>query len=219
MTTFPIRVLVVDDHLVVRRGLATLLLAFTDLLLVGEAQSGAEALELCAAVHPDVILMDLMMAELDGAETTRAIREHYPAIQVLGLITFDEYPLVQRALAAGARGILPKSINTDELAANIRRVHTGCPSWAPKSIEEVLRAVPIPARAAPTYCEEMTEREREVLALMTHGLTNGQIAEQLIISRATAKAHVSGILGKLGVTTRTEAVALAVQSHLTSAAV
>jgi NarL family two-component system response regulator LiaR len=219
MTACPIRVLVVDDHLVVRRGLATLLLAFTDLLLVGEAQSGAEALELCATVRPNVILMDLMMPELDGAEATRAIRERYPTIQVIALITFDEYALVQRALAAGARGILPKCITNEELATNIRRVHTGRPSLAPRSIEAIVHNTPIPTLPLPTHSEELTEREGEVLGLMIHGLTNAQIGEELIVSRATAKAHVSSILGKLGVTTRTEAVALAVQSHLTSASV
>ena len=219
MTTGPIRVLVVDDHLMVRRGLATLLLAFTDLLLVGEAQSGTEALELCATTRPDVILMDLMMPELDGAEATRTIRERYPAIQVLALITFDEYALVQRALTAGARGILPKSINNEELATNIRRVHSGCPSLAPRSIEDIVRNAPIPMLSVQTHSEELTEREREVLGLMIHGLTNAQIGAQLIVSRATAKAHVSSILSKLGAATRTEAVALAVQSHLTGATV
>lgn len=215
MTTCPIRVLIVDDHLVVRRGLATLLRSFNDMMLVGEAQNGAEALELCATAHPDVILVDLVMPEMDGAEVTFTIRKRYPDIQVIMLTSWDEYTLVQRALDAGARGILLKNMSCDELAANIRRVHTGCPSLAPRSIEEIVRAAPIPTLRL-AYSEELTEREREVLVLMTQGFTNAQIGEELIISRATAKAHVSSILSKLSVATRTEAVALAVQAHLTN---
>lgn len=214
--TSPIRVLVVDDHLLVRRGLATLLLAFTDLLLVGEAQNGVEALELCATAHPDVILMDLVMPEMNGAEAMRAIAKCYPDVQVIMLTSWDEYTLVQQALDAGARGILLKNMNCDEMASNIRRVHDRCPALAPKSIEEMVRSVPISALPLPDSREELTERERDVLALMVQGLTNAQIAEKLIVSRATAKVHVSSILSKLSVSTRTEAVALAVQSHLTN---
>lgn len=216
MRTSPIRVLVVDDHLLVRRGLATLLLAFTDLLLVGEAQNGVEALELCATAHPDVILMDLVMPEMNGAEAMRAISKCYPDIQVIMLTSWDEYTLVQQALDAGARGILLKSMNCDEMAINIRRVHDRRPALAPKSIEEIVRSVLIAALPLPVYSEELTERERDVLALMAQGLTNAQIGEKLIVSRATAKVHVSSILSKLSVSTRTEAVALAVQSHLTN---
>lgn len=216
MRTSPIRVLVVDDHLLVRRGLATLLLAFTDLLLVGEAQNGAEALELCATAHPDVILMDLMMPEMNGAEAMRAISKCYPDVQVIMLTSWDEYTLVQQALDAGARGILLKNMNCDEMAINIRRVHDRRPALAAKSIEEIVRLVPISALPLPAYSEDLTERERDVLALMAQGLTNAQIAEKLIVSRATAKVHVSSILSKLSVSTRTEAVALAVQSHLTN---
>jgi NarL family two-component system response regulator LiaR len=215
MTTGPIRVLVVDDHLVVRRGLATLLLAFSDLLLVGEAQNGAEALELCATVQPDVVLMDLLMPEMDGVEATHAIRARYPHIQVIVLTSMDEYDYVQRALVAGAEGYLLKSISADDLATAIRVALAGHPTPAPESFEDMARAVHAPEPARPEPGANLTAREHEVLGLLAHGLTNTQIGAQLNISRATVKFHVSSILSKLGVLSRTEAVALAVQHHLT----
>jgi NarL family two-component system response regulator LiaR len=197
MTIGPIRVLVVDDHLAVRRGLATLLLAFSDLLLVGEAQNGVDALELCATTRPDVVLMDLLMPDMDGVAATISIRAAYPGIQVIVLTNWDEYELVQRALAAGAGGYLLKNMSPNELVNAIRVAHP-------------VQTRPLP----PEQGALLTEREIEVLALMALGLTNPQIGEELVISRATAKAHVSNILSKLGVTTRTEAVALAVQTQL-----
>src|SRR5258706_2009208 len=217
MTTSPIRVLVVDDHLVVRRGLATLLLAFNDIVLAGEAQNGAEALELCATAQPDVVLMDLLMPEMDGVEATQAIRERYPHIQVIVLTSTDEYDLIRRALAAGAEGYLLKNANADDLAAAIGVAPSGHPMLAPNSAEPKAHAPRTPEPAPwPGHVEELTCRELEVLAQMTHGLTNTQIGAQLNISRATVKFHVSSILSKLGVASRTEAVALAVQHHLTT---
>ncbi len=202
MTTGPIRVLVVDDHLVVRRGLATLLLAFSDLLLVGEAQNGAEALELCATAQPDVVLMDLLMPEMD--------------IQVIVLTSMDEYDYVQRALVAGAEGYLLKSISADDLATAIRVALAGHPTPAPESFEDMTHTAHTSEPAPPKPGADLTAREQEVLGQMTHGLTNTQIGAQLNISRATAKFHVSSILSKLGVASRTEAVAVAVQHHLTT---
>ena len=216
MTTGPIRVLVVDDHLVVRRGLATLLLAFSDLLLVGEAQNGAEALELCATAQPDVVLMDLLMPEMDGVTATQTIREHYPHIQVIVLTSMDEYDYVQRALVAGAEGYLLKSISADDLATAIRVALAGHPTPAPESFEDMTHTAHTSEPAPPKPGADLTAREQEVLGQMTHGLTNTQIGAQLNISRATAKFHVSSILSKLGVASRTEAVAVAVQHHLTT---
>jgi two-component system, NarL family, response regulator LiaR len=149
MTTSPIRVLLVDDHLVVRRGLATLLLAFDDLVLVGEAQTGAEALELCATARPDVVLMDLLMPEMDGVEATRAIRERYPDIQVLAMTSLDEYDYVQRALAAGAEGYLLKNSSADELAAALRVALAGRSMHGPDRFEDLARAAHLPEPARP----------------------------------------------------------------------
>jgi NarL family two-component system response regulator LiaR len=215
MMTSPIRVLLVDDHLVVRRGLATLLLAFNDLQLVGEAQNGTEALALCATVHPHVVLMDLFMPEMDGVAATQAIHERYPHIQVIVMTSMNEYDYVQRALAAGAEGYLLKNSSSDDLAAAIRVALGGRVSRAPQSFEDMVRAADVPA-PPPQPGVILTERERDVLALVTHGLTNIQIGAQLNISRATVKFHVSSILRKLGVASRTEAAALAVQHQLTS---
>jgi NarL family two-component system response regulator LiaR len=216
MMTGPIRVLLVDDHLVVRRGLATLLLAFDDMVLVGEAQTGAEALELCATAHPDVVLMDLLMPEMDGVEATRAIRERYPDIQVIAMTSLDEYDYVQRALAAGAEGYLLKNSSADDLAAALRVALAARRMQGPDRFEDLAHAVQPSAPAPPEPGVDLTGREYEVLALMAHGLTNTQIGAHLNISRATVKFHVSSILSKLGVVSRTEAVALAVQHQLTS---
>jgi NarL family two-component system response regulator LiaR len=217
MMTGTIRVLLVDDHLVVRRGLATLLLAFNDLQLVGEAQTGAEALELCATAQPDVVLMDLLMPEMDGVEATRAIRERYPNIQVLAMTSLDEYDYVQRALAAGAEGYLLKNSSADDLATAIRVALAGRPMQGPDTFEDLARAAHLPEPPRPPKPgADLTYREHDVLGLLAHGLTNTQIGAQLSISRATVKFHVSSILSKLGVVSRTEAVALAVQHQLTS---
>ena len=214
MTTKPIRVLVVDDHLVVRRGLATLLLAFNDLVLVGEAQNGVEALELCETARPDIVLMDLLMPEMDGVTATRAICEHFPHIRVMVLTSMDEYDLVQRAICAGAGGILLKNMGAEELAVRIRTAVTGHLRQSTLSFEVVMRTALMEQPRWPDPCTDLTEREQGVLNLLVHGLTNPQIASQLIISRATVKYHVSSILSKLGASSRTEAVALAVQAQL-----
>jgi NarL family two-component system response regulator LiaR len=217
MTTAPVRVLLADDHLVVRRGLATLLLAFNDVLLVGEAQNGAEALALCATTRPDLVLMDLLMPEMDGVEATRAIRERYPDIPVIVLTSMNEYDYVQRALAAGASSYMLKNSSADDLAAAIRVAHAGRSTRTLESFEDMARATHPPEPAPPAdHGADLTGREHEVLGLMAHGLTNIQIGAHLNISRATAKFHVSSILSKLGVFSRTEAVALAVQHHMTT---
>ena len=210
MTEQPIRVLVVDDHTVVRRGLATFLLAFNDLLLAGEAGSGAEAVELCGEVQPDVVLMDLVMPTMDGATTTQLIRQHYPDVQVIALTSFHEEHLVQRALQAGAIGYLLKNVGADELAAAIRAAYAGRPTLAPEAAAALMHAASQPP--VPRY--DLTAREREVLALLVDGLSNPEIAHRLTISRSTVKFHISSILAKLGVSSRTEAVVLATRQHL-----
>ncbi len=208
--TESIRVLLVDDHRVVRSGLSAFLMAFEDLELVGEADSGETAILICNKVKPDVVLMDLVMPGMDGAEATQAIRENCPDIQVIALTSFKEEELVQRALKAGAIGYLLKNVTADELAEAIRAAKAGQPTLAPEAAQVLIQAT----RKPPEPKFDLTPRELEVLTLMVEGLSNPEIAKRLVISRSTAKFHVSGILSKLGVSSRTEAVALAVQHNL-----
>jgi two-component system, NarL family, response regulator LiaR len=205
-----IRVLIVDDHAVVRSGLATFLQAFDDFELVGEAGDGSEAVRRCAHVSPDVILMDLLMPEMDGIAATRAIRERHPDVQVIALTSFQDQDKVQAALDAGALGYLLKNVSADELARAIRSARAGRPTLAPEATQVLIHAATRP----PEPGHDLTPREREVLALMTRGLNNMQIAKRLVVNRSTAKFHVSNILTKLGVASRTEAVALALTHHL-----
>jgi len=205
-----IRVMLVDDHAVVRSGLSAFLLAYDDLELVAEAASGAEAVARCRPARPDVVLMDLMMPEMDGAAATKAIRQVCPNIQVIALTSFKEQDLVQSALEAGAIGYLLKNVSADDLAAAIRAAAAGKPTLAPEAQQALIHAATHPRE--PGF--DLTPREREVLALMVEGLNNPEIAERLIVSRSTVKFFVSTILSKLGVKSRTEAVALALQKKI-----
>jgi NarL family two-component system response regulator LiaR len=205
-----IRVVVVDDHTVVRSGLADFLLAFDDLEMVGEAASGEDAVLICQNVDPNVVLMDLVMEGMDGAQATRAIREECPQTQVIALTSYKEEALVQKAIEAGAIGYLLKSVTARELADAIRAAHQGRPTLAPEAAQALIHATTKP----PELGHDLTPREREVLALMAEGLTNPEIAERLVISRSTVKHHVGGVLSKLGTSSRTEAVALAVKRGL-----
>ncbi len=208
----PIRVMIVDDHAVVRRGLATFLSAFDDLELVGEASSGDEAVALCRQYQPDVVLMDLVMPGTDGAAATKAIRQICPQVQVIALTSFREENLVQGALQAGAISYLLKNVSADYLAEAIRDASAGRSTLSPEATEALIHAA---QRPQPHY--ELTPREQEVLALMVQGLSNLEIADRLFVSRSTAKFHVSSVLSKLGVESRTEAVVLAMQQHLAEA--
>jgi two-component system, NarL family, response regulator LiaR len=210
--TNPIRLLIVDDHPVVRSGLSAFLIAFDDLELVGEAGGGAEALRLCGQVRPDVVLMDLVMPEMDGVAATRAIRQAYPEIQVIALTSFKEEDLVQRALQAGAISYLLKNVSADDLVKAIHMAHAGRSILAQEATQALIHAATQPAAPGGS----LTPREREVLSLMALGLGNREIAERLVISTSTAKFHVSSVLSKLGAADRTEAVALAFQFHLVS---
>jgi NarL family two-component system response regulator LiaR len=212
----PIRVMIVDDHSMVRRGLATILRVKADLELVGEANNGREAVKLCKEVQPDVILMDLVMPEMGGAEATRLIHEQCPTIQVIALTSFQEKELVREALQAGAISYLLKNVSADDLAAAIREAHAGRSTLAPEAIQALIQADspgPISGQE-PSETFGLTPREREVLALMVEGLNNPEIAERLVVSRSTAKAHVSNILSKLGVSNRAEAITMALQHRL-----
>jgi NarL family two-component system response regulator LiaR len=205
-----IRVLLVDDQPVVRSGLSAFLLVHDDLELVGEAAGGEEAVRLCEQAQPDVVLMDLMMPGMDGAEATRAIRERCPRTQVIALTSFKEEELIQGALRAGAIGYLLKNVTADELADAIRAACAGRPTLAPEAAQALIRAT----RRPPALGFDLTEREREVLGLLVEGLNNPQIADRLVVSRSTVKFHVSNILSKLAADSRTEAVALALQHNL-----
>jgi len=204
-----IKVMIVDDHAVVRSGLSAFLLAFDDLEHVGDATGGAEAVSKCVALRPDVVLMDLVMPEVDGAEATRRIKEACPEVQVIALTSYKEDDLVQGALKAGALSYLLKNVTADELADAIRKAHAGRPTLAPEAAQVLIKAATDPAQE-----EGLTSRELEILKLMVHGDSNPDIAEKLFVSRSTVKFHVSNILMKLGTATRTEAVAVAVQRKL-----
>jgi NarL family two-component system response regulator LiaR len=206
----PIRVMLVDDHTMLRRGLATFLMVFDDLELVGEAADGETAIRLCAQVLPDVVLMDIVMPGMDGVTATQAIRQQFPKVQVIALTSFKDKALVENALQAGAIGYLLKDVTADELAQAIRAAHVGRTTLSPEAAQALVRATTQP----PTPGHDLTAREREVLALIIEGLNNTQIADRLVVSPSTIKSHVSHILAKLGVASRTEAAALAVRHQI-----
>ena len=206
----PIRVMLVDDHTMVRRGLATFLMVFDARELGGAAANGEDAIQLCAQVLPDVVLMDIVMPDMDGVTATRAIRQQFPEVQVIALTSFKDKGLVQDALQAGAIGYLLKDVSADELAQAIRAAHAGRGTLSPEAAQALVHAATQP----PTPGHDLTERERDVLVLLVEGLSNTQIAARLVVSPSTIKSHVSHILAKLGVTSRTEAAALAVRHRL-----
>ena len=208
----PIRVMLVDDHTMVRRGLATFLKVFDDLQLAGEAESGAAAIQLCGEILPDVILMDMVMPDMDGAAATRVIRQKFPQVQVIALTSFKEGDLIKNALEAGAIAYLLKDVSADDLARAIRAAHAGRATLSPEAAQALVET----ANQPPTPGLDLTEREREVLALMVEGLNNTQIAGRLTVSPSTIKSHVSNILSKLGVASRTEAVTLALRNRIVS---
>lgn len=210
-TSRPIRVMLVDHHIMVRRGLATFLMVFDDLQLVGEAESGADAIQLCIEVLPDVILLDMVMPDMDGATITRSIHQKFPQVRIVALTSFKEGKLIKSALEAGVTSYLLKDVSANQLYRAILAVVSGC---ATISIEAA-QALAKTANQAPGSGSDLTEREQEVLDLMIEGLNITQISRKLIISPATIKSHVSEILFKLSVATRTETVKLTFHNRLT----
>lgn len=196
----PIRVITVDDHQILRGGIKFLLLAFDDIELVGEAANGEEALHLCEQLQPDVVLMDLMMSGMNGAETTKAIKRKYPKIQVLVLTSFMETELIKQAMTAGAIGYLLKGASIDELADAIRASAAGHSMLSTEVIQALCHT---PKSSFPV--EILSQRQQEVLELIALGLTNEAIAERMRLSPPTIRHHVTHILNRLGVANRTEA--------------
>ena len=205
-----IRILLVDDHAVVRSGLSRFLLVNKDMELVGEASDGAEAVQMAPLCQPDVILMDLMMPGMDGVAATRLIRQAQPQVKVIALTSFSEEHMVQGALHAGAIGYLQKNVTAAELAHAIRSAYAGRITLSPEATQVLANAVAQPHLLGGT----LTERERDVLRCMVEGLNNQEIAEKLIVSLGTAKFHVSNIFQKLGVEGRVEAVRAALEQKL-----
>jgi NarL family two-component system response regulator LiaR len=207
----PIKVMIVDDHPVVRNGLTAMLYPFDDLEVVGEADSGTETLAKCRESLPDVILMDMLMPEMDGLDTTIAVLDQYPAVRIVVLTSFLEEELVQKALDAGAIGYLLKNVPIDSMAEAIRSAYAGQPALGLEATQALIQART--GHQQPGY--DLSERERQVLALVVEGLSNTEIAKQLSISPATARNHVSACLAKLGAANRAQAAALAVEYQLT----
>ena len=206
----PIRVVLVDDHAVVRSGLGAVLMASDGFELAGEAGNGEEAVRLCLRVKPDVVLMDLMMPVMDGVEATKIIREKCPGTAVVALTSFKEKELVEGVLKAGAISYLLKNVSAAELTAALKDAVSGQARLSPEATQVLVTGIKEPK--AETY--DLTDRERDILALMVEGLSNEAIAERLVVSQSTVKFHVSNILSKLGVSSRTEAVSIAVKHHL-----
>jgi DNA-binding NarL/FixJ family response regulator len=213
----PIRVMLVDDHGVVRRGMRAYLEMLDDLEIVGEAGDGQQALDRIALLEPDgrlpdVILMDLLMPRMDGIQATAAIKSRYPGIEVVALTSFIEEEKVHAALQAGAAGYLLKDAEADEVATAIRAAHRGEVHLDPAVAKRLMQSLrsPKPQDAV----EPLTDREREVLILVAQGKANKEIGRQLGISERTARTHVSNILGKLGLASRTQAALYAVREGL-----
>jgi NarL family two-component system response regulator LiaR len=185
-------------------------MSFDDMSLVGEAGNGEEAVHLCRTVKPDVVLMDMMMPVMDGVTATRMIHESQPDIRIIALTSFGERELVEGALKAGAMGYLLKTVSAAELITAIQGAVVGKTTLSPEAAQVLVQGLKQPK----SDTHDLTEREREILALMVEGLANHDIAARLVVSQSTVKFHVSNILSKLGVATRTEAVAMALKNKL-----
>jgi len=206
----PIRVLIADDHEMVRRGLTDFLRIYKDFQLVGEASDGEEAINQCSKKKPDVVLMDLVMPRMNGVEAIRIIAYRYPEIRIIALSSYDDERLVPAALDAGAISFLQKNVTMSELADAIRKAHKGISTLSPNATQYLISA----AIRRSDQKIDLTTRESDVLRLMVAGKSNGQIAEELTIGLSTVKSHVGHILAKLGAKSRAEAIVYALKNHL-----
>ena len=208
-----IQVMVVDDHPIVRSGLSTMLVAFEDFELVGEAANGKMALAKCKEIIPDVILVDMVMPEMDGLETTRTVLQLYPSVKVIMLTSFSEENMVQNALEAGATSYLLKDSPIDKLAEAIRLAYAGQATLSPAATRSLIKTSTRPLKKPGG---DLTDREKQVLSLVVDGLSNEEIAERLMISPATTRHHVSACISKVGAANRTQAAVIAVKHDLIS---
>jgi NarL family two-component system response regulator LiaR len=213
--TQPIRVLIVDDHAIVRKGISALLSTEPDIQVLGEATNGAEGVEKAETLRPDVVLMDMVMPKMDGIEATRRITALDSGPRVLVLTSFAADDKVFPAIKAGALGYLLKDSGPNDLIRAIRQVYRGEPSLEPAIASKVLFELAHPPKAEPTT-DPLTEREMEVLRLLAQGYSNRQIADALVITEMTVRAHVSNILGKLHLASRTQAALFALREGLAS---
>ncbi|MBC8507746.1 MAG: response regulator transcription factor [Anaerolineales bacterium] len=205
-----IRVLVVDDHAVVRSGLGAFLQAFDDLDFIGEADSGEKAIVVCEQLQPDVVMMDMKMPGMGGVRATQEIHKRFPKIRIIALTSFKDQESVHGALKAGATGYLLKNATAEELTRAIRAAYLGQTTLAPEATQALVQG----KRLSADDVYGLTPREKEVLALIVQGQSNPQIAESLVVSISTVKFHVSAIISKLGAKSRTEVVAIAMQNNL-----
>ena len=205
-----IKVLIVDDHPLVRRGIKTLLDVYDDIEVIGEAENGREALEICEKYKPDIVLMDLIMPEVNGIEATKEIVKNWSYIKVVTLTSFLDKKLIEDSLKAGAIGYVLKNISGDKLVATIRDADKGKSTLSSEASDFLISNIKKP----PVEDYHLTSQEKNILACLVEGLSNKKIAQKLILSLSTVKFHVSNILNKLGVSSRTEAVSLAIKNKL-----
>jgi len=206
----PIRVLIVDDHAMVRSGIRNFIYGYDWMEPVGEADNGVEAVEFCANHEVDVVLMDMIMPLMDGSEATRRIMALGKPVKIIILTSFHEQDMVQQALRAGATSYLLKNVTAEELAAAIRAASSGRSTLAPEATAALIEAT----RQTPDVGFNLTDREEELLVLLVQGLSNQEISSRLSISMATVKYHLTNIFSKLGARNRVEAVTIALEHHL-----
>ena len=216
MSSTPIRVLVADDHAIVRKGIRALLSTEADIEVIGEADDGAQAVAQAQALCPDVILMDLVMPKMDGIEATRQILGRQPGARILVLTSFAADDKVFPAIKAGALGYLLKDSGPEDLVQAIHQIHRGEPSLEPSIARKVLYELSHPLQQQPPTPEPLTERELDILRLVAQGRSNREIAEQLVITEMTVRTHVSNILSKLHLASRTQAALYALREGLAS---
>lgn len=207
-----IKVLLVDDHTMVLKGLRFFLSTQNDIEVIGEAHNGRVAVELAETLHPDVILMDVQMPDMDGVEATVLIKENFPDIKIIVLTSFVDQETVLPALKAGANGYQLKDIEPEELAETIRAVHRGEKRLHPQATNQLLTHLTGETPSEKKSFQELTPREKDVLREITHGRGNKEIADALFITEKTVKTHVSNILSKLGLHDRTQAAILAMKN-------